>query len=690
MKKYLRQSANLWAAAIMAIAGLGVQSCSEDTYPDVGGPDGEQADLGMRRYFSMQIATADAEGLLPGDRDFTLQDGSVLEHAVDMSGASDNVVILFNDDWTYFGYASIDYDHQFSQGSHDSETEETSYIGVIHSPDPEKIYGLPSQGLIVFNAYNITEALDRLALNPNATIADVLKLTDAAAAAHKPGMSGPYHTMTSTAYLEPDGSGWRHSMVFKLDPKKIYEYRQQALASPAAVAFVERMDSKFSIKFSGADNPSGLSYIPDKGRAQVIVCNYSADGNSNYNYRNWTCTVDAWGINKYESEAYYFRDIVGKGADTSSYPYTYPEDINSTGLPFYNGWNRYSLGRAFWGRDPHYDDGIYPRQYRQAVDNIELEYYGLKGQPSLCYVSYNELSSDFSKLGTPEGPSLYSTENTFPDTRMGGLWQHDLAGSELLIGARIHIDRVDETRSDYDLFRNRIGVFYPSVTDFATYFINTFNDQLASHSRMTYRYYDWEHPANNTEEDVMKEVNLTYDNFRLYYGDRQLTPELMASLASYTIPATVEHGDGKVIPWIEGMYIGRRSVNPDTYEEEGEIYRLKLDPDDFKSIIFDWIGAFEHFNKGRMVYAVPIQHKATDEKVADPTFRPSVGDFGVARNTWYSFDITGIDHMGDPIDDPDQKIIVYRTDLQNSIQVETKVLEWHIFETEVTLPGNLK
>lgn len=675
----------------MLTGAAALQSCSEDVYPDNPGTGNGAEGGGTVKYFSMRLLTADSEAV-ESDHDFTFDDGNGFEHAMDVSGESENVVIFFDTDWNYTGYSHIDYDGMYSQGGTPSYPSEASYIGVIHSPDPEEIYSLPEIGILVLNAENISTALDRLGETDSPRIDDVLRLLDEADESEdgrRPGISGNGHlTMTSTAYLEPDNGSWKHSLAFRLDRNKIYDNRQQAVNSPATTAIVERMAAKVSLSIPGGTGTDGRTFRPDGGRAQVIVCHYT-DGQPNYNNRTWTLSVDAWGINKYEPAAYYFRDIIGEGADTSVYPYTYGADINTTGKPFYNGWNRASYHRALWGKDPHYEDGIFPRQYRPAVDNRELEYYGSKGKPSLGFVSYNQLSTDFSGLGTEKGTYLYTSENTFPDTRAGGLWQHNIAASELVVGARIHINTIDETKADYDLFRNRIGIFYPSLGDFATYFISTFNSQLTSQSSMTFRYYDWADPSNNGSTE-MHSITLPHANYRLYYGNEPLTPERMAALPKIAMPALIENGDGKVIPWVEGMYIGRREVDPDTYEEIGNVQRLQISDNDFKSLIYDWIGAFDHFNKGRMVYCVPILHKASVEKVSAQTYRPTVGDYGVVRNTWYSLALQAINKMGSPVDDLDQKIIPYESSLENSVLMEIKVLDWHEFSTTVTLPDKLK
>ena len=673
--------------SLLTLLAVSLSSCSSENYSDNTNPDVTPDENNDRLYFSMRVRTSSSENLEVDSPDYI--DGSEFEHAVDFSGMSENVIIFFNADYQYKGYSLLEFDRLSAQGSvvGTTDAEEIAFVGFLHV-DYHEAYNMEKYGLLVLNAHDITTALDQLNERKTAvTIKDVLNMVDTSTDTHIAGRSGNYFTMTSTAYLTKGTDGWKHSILVEIDRDKVFSTRDQAIVRPAVVAYVERMASKFSFKASGADDETNLSFSPSDGRAQVIVCNY-INGQPSYNNRNWTCSVTGWGISKYEPIIHYFRNIVNETTDVNSYPYSYGTDINLTGQPFFNGWNRASDHRCFWAVDINYQDGIYPTQYRQAVDNPSINYYGKENkQPSLAYLSYNDLSTDFSELKTnKDGATLYSTENTFPDTRNNGLWQHDFAGCELIIGAQIHIHTVSETQSDYDLFRNRLGIFYPSKTDFATYFITTFNNQLSSQSTMSFRYYDWSNPANNGEA-TMRSLPINNRNYKLYYKDQPLTPEMMAALAKFTIPATIENGDGKVIPWIEGMSIGRRAIDPNTYEEYGDIEKLVVSSNEFKSLIYDWVGAFDHFNKGKMTYSVPIRYKASEQKVSASTDRPTIGDYGVVRNMWYSFDLLEINNLGTPVDDLNQKIIPYKTSLENSIMMEIKAIDWHKFSTTVTLPG---
>ena len=675
------KSLNLFFLFLLSALSAGLCSCANDIRQN---DEPEGSDWPSEVYYmSFRVKTADIETFETDEPEYV--DGTEFEHCVDFSGKSENVVIYLDEEYNYKGYSRLEFDRLSAQGTPASgAAEEISYIGFLR-PDYHEAYILPKYGMIVLNAHEITPSLKELDENPAATIKEVLQLVDNSSGSHIAGRSGNYFTLTSSAYLVKDGNDWKHSIIFEIDKDKIFSTRTQAIVQPAAVAYVERMASKFSLTLPGAAGSKGVDFIPDDGRAQVIVCRYIS-GEPNYSNRTWTCSVEGWGINKYEPSEFYFLNIVPESVGTATYPFNFGTDINSAGQPFFYGWNRTIDRRCFWAIDPNYTSGIFPAQYRAAVDNTAIEYFGKKGPASLGYLSYNDLSTDLSRIKEDGKTALYSTENTFPDTHIGGLWQHDLAGSELVVGVRMHIKNIDETKADFDLYRNRIGVFYPSKTDFAYYFITTFNNQLNSQANMSFRYYDWSHPENNNE-NVIHTQNIPFSDYKLYYKDAPLTPEIMASLPSNTMAALIENGDGKIIPWVEGMYIGRRAKDPNTYEEIGEIMRLNIATNDFKSLIYDWIGAFDHFNQGRMIYTVPILYKATREKASSNTYRPTVGDYGVVRNAWYSFGVQSIDNIGTPVDDLAQPIIPYETSLENSIMMEIKVFDWHEFSTDVTLPG---
>ena len=66
---------------------------------------------------------------------------------------------------------------------------------------------------------------------------------------------------------------------------------------------------------------------------------------------------------------------------------------------------------------------------------------------------------------------------------------------------------------------------------------------------------------------------------------------------------------------------------------------------DVWSLIYEWCGAVDHFNGGRMYYASPLKTDETQDV------------YGSVRNTWYKYQITDLVGIGIPVDDPDQPIV---------------------------------
>lgn len=668
---------------------LGLTGCM---YEDTPGSGVQQLSQG---YISVKVSMTTIDGSRADEANFPdYQYGSEYEHALDMTGSSDNVLIFFDSQYRYVGYAELTLDDAHLDNTKPTDPIEATYTCFIRPASQDDVDALPDYGLIVLNGTGLTGSLEAL-INTGAGVPEVLALVDRGSATHNVGRSGHYFTMTSSAYVSEADGEWRHSILFEINKDNIYHTKQEAVVgAPVATATVERMVSKFSIAFTGADDETGTHYSPTPSLSQVIVCTFR-DGMPNFANRKWTCNVTGWEMNASEQAAYFFKNIVGSNTNTTTYPYVYGTDISTSNMPFFNGWNRQGDCRSFWAVDANYDSGLYPQQYRPAVDDyVEIDHYGKSGDPTLCYKAYNEMA--FIEDGGA-GAYIYVPENTFPDTRVEGRsWQHNFMSTEVLVGALLHIEGVDETDPDYDLFRNRTGIFYPSKTDLLTYFVNTVNDQLQSHSTMTYRFYDWDSPENNLAPSVNTLV-FEHGDYRLYYKDAPLTldrlPEVLADLErngeTFYIPAQVRNGDGKVIPWIPGVYIARQDADPDSFELIGGIERYDLAENVFKSLIFDWIGTFDHFNGGRMYYSTPIRHNVSLNKASQTTYRPVVGDFGVVRNHWYKLEVQSIDNIGIPVDDPNQKILPYHANLDNSILIEIRILNWHEFVTTVVLPGSL-
>lgn len=678
---------------------ISTNSCV-DEFIDSTSIGNEIADKG---YFSIKVRVP-YDGSRADDVVGGFENGTANEHAIDPNG--EHILVYFDENYKYAGYQQMTFTRVEPIGS--SENIEATFICRMSS-DPADVRALPVHGMLVINAHNFMENV-RTLHKGFSSMTELFELVDVTTEDHQAGRAGQYFTMTSSAYLINESGTWIHNVAFDLDKTQFWPTEDEAIANPIGIAYVERMLSKFTIDFQNGTTESGLTYIPN-GESEVVLCTYSEDGAPYMQSAKWTSTVDRWAVSGMEPDSYIFKNIVSRNfldelypnADTEGYgyPYNFGSDINSINSPFYSGWNSASDYRSHWAIDFHYPYGYYPRQYRMAVDNIDIDYYD-KGDRALNYLSYNEMISDLSGNGTTAGSEVvYTTENTFPaniddsgitmtdpknysylstrsaKSRASSANFQDYAATFLIVSAQLHIEGVDEDMNDYDLYRDRTGVFYPSKTDFATYFITTFNSQLYSHRTMTYYYYDWENPLNN-KNVVKNTVSLDEQDYVLYYNDAPMSSLRLDEVDSFTMAAQIEGGDGKIIPWIEGMYIARNN--------NGSIQRLNISDNDLKSIIYDWLGAFDHFNKGHMYYTAPIRHNITTANANNKNYEPQVGDYGVVRNHWYQLNVLGINSIGNPLDSYSQKIIPYVATLDNSLNVEIKVAPWHLFQTVVDLP----
>ncbi|MCH5320092.1 MAG: hypothetical protein J1E38_10425, partial [Paramuribaculum sp.] len=157
---------------------------------------------------------------------------------------------------------------------------------------------------------------------------------------------------------------------------------------------------------------------------------------------SWRANIVNWGLNGLEKNTYLVKNLVEN-------PATYPFSLSTN---YYSGWNSPTLMRSYWGVDENYSTGVYPDQYRQALDvdgvkaatnntiyssdyDGELE----KGDYTLIYRPYTAFE-DFTE-------NKYSLENTF-DAKI--LSDQDLAtqpwlrcGTHIIITAQLIMDEID-------------------------------------------------------------------------------------------------------------------------------------------------------------------------------------------------------------------------------------------------------
>ena len=501
-----------------------------------------------------------------------------------------------------------------------------------------------------------------------------------------------YYTMTNTIYV--DGKGDLVTAA-KIDPSKITTNPNDS--NNIMTIRVERMVAKCTFHLQ---NDSSLIYTPQGVDPLVFFDGISEDGHIQYaSVKNWRVKVTGWGINGLETKNNLFKRITPNAAY------------------FGNGmdWNDTTYYRAYWSEDPHYG-GVekYPWQYRFAVDNeaTNFDYY-MREQSPLQNYSYNnfvgqtedEEDEGFDRI-------VYVPENTYGsevinqdlDSRT-----NMLAGTHLIVCAELQIE--DEEAADgystINLYRDRNNIYYKSEKDCFVSLVHSFNYTLSSNEAMKFYYYDWE--KGGDKKSLLAKPDKTC---MLYYKDEPLTNQRLADIynkmdsATFTelyrpmVEAIVMHGDGKILPWFEdedGTPL--LSIKPlpliteqDTIKSKdglgydiipGKTVRSEADYNDIKSIFYEWLGAIDHFNQGKMYYPAPILHHGAD--YPEKASQKRLGDYGVVRNSWYKFNVKDIRGIGTPVDKPDDPIVPDRVEANDIIHVMINIIGWHEFNADVPL-----
>ena len=167
--------------------------------------------------------------------------------------------------------------------------------------------------------------------------------------------------------------------------------------------------------------------------------------------------------------------------------------------------------------------------------------------------------------------------------------------------------------------------------------------------------------------------------------------------------ATIKDGDGQKCFWHDNLMIRKVTENGeiisdaelriitgqhdsiDTEDNKtvlGQVYEYRkksATTDEVRSLIHEWLGPVDHFNKGQMYYYAPVKNLPF-------TFTEDGADvYGVVRNAWYQYHLTGITGIGTPVDKPDEPIVPNRTGLKDELKFRIDLLEWHTEDINVPL-----
>lgn len=643
----------------------------------------------------------ETDGESAGNGDFVHGDEN--EHTV---GTEGNYVIFFTKDGNYFSTEELEENHTHNPGHTPAIPNDPNYIEAQYKTtvSPNDNDEWPKYCLVVLNGKNIISSVGE-----GTKMDNILNTKWETTVPARIGRDGDLFTLTNSAYLE-NGKLCRAVEL----PEISFKTNKDKTEDDVLHVHVERMLAKFSFEDTKGDH----IYTPID--EEILLFNgYDDNGKDPENPydKGILKTVDiadhcrievtGWGINALENESYLFKNI--------------NKESN-----YFGDWNSPTYFRSYWSEDPHYyknDYSTYPWQYRYAVERKYMPYY--EGQPDDYKALINYSYTDFTE-GVDFDRYVYVPENTYDaaEFRQQGYTLDDrmnvLAGTHLILCAELKVDKSykdagentdleDVTPSgEYlptNLYRDRFGVYYKTARECLAELVREFNYQLKSQSTMRYRYYTWNITEQGDVEDGEELVAKTTGDYQLYNGDTPVTWDyIMGKTDELLSEATILSGDGKLMPWLENeisnwtirsttgesleIYNGDYDFKKDEeYDKKGETVALEGYRNshrirsqaityDIKSLLYEWLGAIDHFNDGKMYYFAPVWHnKAGNEQSwADQN---ALGDYGVVRNNWYKYTLKNITHLGTPVDQPGDPIVPNRVDRQDRLNFKVEILNWH-------------
>lgn len=496
-----------------------------------------------------------------------------------------------------------------------------------------------------------------------------------------------YHTMASSVYVENGAK----KIYTQIDPEQIFssylETIEQAWKGNAAVkAYVERASAKFSLSFANdAFNQQDADRVFIPANNEMIFFSHINDAgipfyqkghdpnNPNVGKYTYRIRITGWGLNGLERKSYLFRH--------------FDESKN-----YFNGWYKTSDKRAFWSEDINYSKATYPWQYRRVIDNSGIPVYQSKvinGKDMNLLENFS-----FTKLNDNKfvEPYLYAPENTYDNQDSGFRTELDnrieyLAGTHIIVCAEVLTNVNDPNRWEVvDLYRDRNNNFYKNEKDAFTALLEGMDHAIESHSYLQFTYYDWD---NGGVE--MKLYAKTDGDYGIYYKGKRLTPKDFSLLEDHlTSEAEFKGSDGKRIIWADGMEIRRSDGKPleiytniDLVNPDNDKFLRNAGDNDYKSLIFEHVGALDHYKDGKMYYAIPIGY-LQDDTASTPS-QSKYTAYGVVRNSEYSIMIHNITGFGASVDNVEDPIIPNQVKTYDNLYISFEILDWH--KTEQNVPG---
>ena len=694
--------------SLAAIASIGLWSCA-DTASDQPGAGAPDQTTGVTAFFGFKIDEPDMrtrdthkEYDDEYERYEWFNKGTKDERAI-ADDPESNRVLFFNADYSYFGCGKLQKPDVTTATSNIYVAQKTvegeanpSYALVIMNGDPERLDALDTK----------LAAAGEDAVRTAMTFLNDVDTENPESLA----MYNGFFTMSSTVYREEDSDNIVDLNYLNPEKPVFYETVEEAIQPENLTTFyVERILAKSTLlvtdedgfvkRFSEYGGPI-LMKGPNKLNIRRYYSSNEADQAKDV-MTSWRANIVNWGLNGLEKNTYLVKNLVEN-------PATYPFSLSTN---YYSGWNSPTLMRSYWGVDENYSTGVYPDQYRQALDvdgvkaatnntiyssdyDGELE----KGDYTLIYRPYTAFE-DFTE-------NKYSLENTF-DAKI--LSDQDLAtqpwlrcGTHIIITAQLIMDEIDTDVDAKAAAMTRPG-YIEGVSDkylsnglwwtekalkeqaVATLMTNIYYNKKGDNYRIpdviNGGFVDYiNYPG--SEDGTIRERVLNTDVPVLVVEDGVDKPlrheDLEANAEKYFefAPAFIKGGDG----WItlkkkDGVVLKANYIN----HEPVEITDAQI-----ISYIYRFTNLAKHYKEGRMYYAIPIRHNLESVGFTNPNNnKVYTGDYGMVRNTWYRMTLTELLKPGTPVDDPEQPIIPNPEPDDKSLGVEVEIIPWRTVEINV-------
>lgn len=548
-----------------------------------------------------------------------------------------------------------------------------------------------------------------------------------------------HFTMTNSAYYNAAGTQLMTVTTLNRDMFQTALTSNLTPEKSAAIIYVERMVAKYSTpSFSSEVIGSDRFFRPSQNALSMILYSWNADNELVSEHKNWRIHVLGWTVNNRETSNYLFKNIrVAK-----------EQGLKDWGISEWNDYGRrrsyWSVDPHYNNREDYY-----PWQYRKAVDNIGISYeWGMNEKKTFPtrHINFEYLSRNWSELPltiseNTYDPTLYPAyDNNSYDGRA-----QVIVGPHLLVGAEIYLEfpNMAESENSYigrfrkvqNLYSDRLRRFYLREVDWFKMFIRDFNNALETQEKMKFTFYEWGKDANKTPVQKTYQVIPT-GSCRLYYvpqtynkttqkyedkvfeesdpeyefAGKELTADLLDRMIKagiipleheaagvtddipwepeyrLSVDATLKNGDGRRIPWIDGIVIRSSEKDGEGKNIRLPVYEYRADEDytgqtplewndDMrKSLFCDWFGPVDHYFRGYMYYSSPILHHRPNGS--------NVNYYGSVRNHWYKFTVTSINALGVPVDNISQPIIPESYNYQGMISVYLDILDWHSMRSE--------